>query len=52
MGYSSQGAKEKLLAAGCDEIISTDTIETEYSKVSTAECIAKTLLKTTSHIKN
>jgi len=46
------GAKEKLLASGCDEIISTDTIETEYSKVSTAECIAKILLKTTSHIKN
>jgi ribose-phosphate pyrophosphokinase len=46
------GAKEKLLAAGCNEIISTDTIETEYSKVSTADCIAKTLLNTTSHIKN
>jgi ribose-phosphate pyrophosphokinase len=46
------GAKEKLLAAKCDEIISTDTIETEYSKVSAADCIAETLLKTTKHIKN
>ncbi|MCX6661894.1 MAG: ribose-phosphate diphosphokinase [Euryarchaeota archaeon] len=46
------GAKEKLLAADCDEIISTDTIETEYSKVSAAECIAETLLKTTRIIKN
>ncbi len=39
------GAKEKLQAAGCDEIISTDTIETEYSKISAAECIADTLRK-------
>lgn len=46
------GAKEKLLAADCDEIISTDTIETEYSKVSAAECIAETILKTVNHIKN
>ena len=46
------GAKEKLLAADCDEIISTDTIETEFSKVSVAECIAETLLKTAPHIKN
>lgn len=46
------GAKEKLLDADCDEIISTDTIETEYSKVSAAECIAETLLKTVQHIKN
>jgi ribose-phosphate pyrophosphokinase len=46
------GAKEKLLAADCDEIISTDTIETEFSKVSAAECIAETLLKTVQHIKN
>lgn len=46
------GAKEKLLDADCDEIISTDTIETEYSKVSAAECIAETLLKTTRLIKN
>lgn len=46
------GAKEKLLAADCDEIISTDTIETEFSKISAAECIAETLLKTIPHIKN
>lgn len=46
------GAKEKLLSADCDEIIATDTIETEYSKVSAAGCIAETLLKTVLHIKN
>ncbi len=42
------GAKEKLLSADCDEIISTDTIETEFSKVSAADCIADTFLKTCS----
>ena len=46
------GAKEKLLAAKCDEVISTDTIENEYSKVSAADCIAETLLKTARNIKN
>jgi len=46
------GAKEKLLSADCDEIISTDTIETEFSKVSAADCIAEILVKTTTHIKN
>jgi ribose-phosphate pyrophosphokinase len=46
------GAKEKLLSADCDEIISTDTIETEFSKVSAAGCIAEVLLKTLPHIKN
>ena len=46
------GAKEKLLTADCDEIISTDTIETDFSKVSVAECIATTILKTVPHIKN
>lgn len=40
------GAKEKILSAGCDGIISTDSIETEFSKVSVAECLADTLLKT------
>ena len=45
-------AKEKLLSADCDEIISTDTIETEFSKVSAADCIAEILLKTLPHIKN
>jgi ribose-phosphate pyrophosphokinase len=46
------GAKEKLLSADCDEIISTDTIETEFSIVSAADCIAEILLKTPPHIKN
>jgi ribose-phosphate pyrophosphokinase len=45
-------AKEKLLASDCDEIISTDTIETDFSKVSVAECIATTIVKTVLHIKN
>jgi ribose-phosphate pyrophosphokinase len=45
-------AKEKLLAAGCDEIISTDTIENEFSKVSVAHCIAETFQKTLLHLKN
>jgi len=38
-------AKEKLISAGCDEIISTNTIENEFSKVTAASCIAKCLLK-------
>jgi len=46
------GAKEKLLSANCDEIISTDTIETEFSKVSAADCIAEILLKMLPRIKN
>jgi ribose-phosphate pyrophosphokinase len=46
------GAKEKLQAAECDEIISTDTIETEFSKVSAAECIAEALLTTVKNTKN
>lgn len=51
-GLYIAGAKEKLLSANCDEIISTDTIETEFSKVSAAECIADFLLKTIPHIRN
>jgi len=51
-GLFAGGAKEKLLSANCDEIISTDTIETEFSKVSAAGTIAETLLKTALHIKN
>jgi len=39
------GAKEKLLSAGCDEIVSTDTIEDEFSKVKAAPCIAEMFLK-------
>jgi ribose-phosphate pyrophosphokinase len=46
------GAKEKLLSAGCDDIISTDTIENEFSKVSAANSIAETLMKTLPHIRN
>jgi ribose-phosphate pyrophosphokinase len=46
------GAKEKLLSAGCDDIISTDTIENEFSKVSAAHSIAETLTKTLPHIRN
>jgi len=46
------GAKEKLLSAGCDDIISTDTIENEFSKVSAAQCIAETLEKILPHLKN
>jgi ribose-phosphate pyrophosphokinase len=46
------GAKEKLQAAECDEIISTDTIETEFSKVSAADCIAETLLTAVKYSKN
>jgi ribose-phosphate pyrophosphokinase len=38
-------AKKKLLSAGCDEIISTDTVENEFSKVGCAPCIAEVLLK-------
>jgi len=36
-------AQHKLLAAGCNNIISTDTIETQYSKISVASIIAETL---------
>ncbi len=39
-------AKQKLISAGCDEIIATDTIYNEYSTVSVAPCIAKLLKKT------
>ena len=45
-------AKEKLLSANCDEIISTDTIETEFSTVSVADCITQTIQKTAPHIRN
>jgi ribose-phosphate pyrophosphokinase len=38
-------AKEKLLSAGCEEIIATDTIENEFSKVECAPCIAEVLSK-------
>ena len=38
-------AKQKLLSSGCDEIISTDTIENEFSKVKSAPCISNILSK-------
>jgi ribose-phosphate pyrophosphokinase len=38
-------AKEKIISAGCDDIISTDTIENEFSKVRVAPCISEVLLK-------
>ncbi|MFO7677152.1 MAG: ribose-phosphate diphosphokinase [Thermoplasmatota archaeon] len=38
-------AINKLLSSGCDEIISTDTIQNDFSKVKTAPCIAKNILK-------
>lgn len=38
-------AINKLLSSGCDEIISTDTIENDFSKVKTAPCIANNILK-------
>lgn len=45
------GAKEKLRSADCDEIISTDTIQTEFSKVSAADCIADIIIKKALYIK-
>jgi len=44
-GLFTQGAKEKLLSSGCDEIISTDTIENEFSSVKSAPCIAEMFSK-------
>jgi len=44
-GLFISGAKEKLLTAGCDNIISTDTIDDEFSKVKTAPCITNTIKK-------
>ena len=43
------GAKEKIISAGCDDIISTDTIENEFSKVRAAPCISEVLLKNLHH---
>jgi ribose-phosphate pyrophosphokinase len=36
-------ADERILQAGCKELVATDTIETAYSKVSVAREIAKLL---------
>ena len=42
-GLFAGDAIKKLNTAGCDEIISTDTIYNKYSKVKIAPCIAKLL---------
>ena len=39
-GLFAGDAINKLKAAGCDEIISTDTIQSEYSKVKIVPCLA------------
>ena len=46
-GLFAGNAVKKLDSAGCDEIISTDTIENEFSKVKTAPCILDAFLKIT-----
>ncbi len=43
-GLFAGQAKEKLTSAGCDEIIATDTIESEFSKVSVAPSLAQALV--------
>jgi ribose-phosphate pyrophosphokinase len=43
-GLFAGQAKEKLKDAGVDEIIATDTIESEFSKVSVAPCLASLLV--------
>jgi len=45
-------AKAKLLSSGCDEIIATDTIENEFSKVKVAPCIIDMLLEKFEYVKN
>jgi ribose-phosphate pyrophosphokinase len=45
-GLFVQKAKPLLLSAGVNEIISTDTVRSEYSKVKVAPCIVKILTKT------
>ncbi|MEM1513681.1 MAG: ribose-phosphate diphosphokinase [Candidatus Thermoplasmatota archaeon] len=42
-GLFINNADKKILEAGCNEIVSTDTIETKYSKVSVADEISKYL---------
>lgn len=42
-GLFAGGAIKKLSHAGCNEIISTDTIQSNYSKVKIASCIADLL---------
>jgi len=42
-GLFAGEAVKKLISAGCDRIISTDTIVSDYSKVKIAPCISKLL---------
>jgi len=42
-GLFAGDAIKKLVSAGCNEIISTDTIKTEFSKVKIASCISQLL---------
>jgi len=42
-GLFAGEAIKKLAAAGCDEIISTDTIKSDFSKVKIAPCISQAL---------
>ena len=42
-GLFAGDAVKKLISAGCDKIISTDTIVSDYSKVKIAPCISKLL---------
>ena len=44
-GLFAVGAVQKLVSAGCSEIIATDTIQSKYSKVKIAPCIAPLLLQ-------
>ena len=43
-GLFAGNAVKKLISAGCDEIISTDTIMSEFSKVKVSSCILRLLL--------
>ncbi|MEF8847819.1 MAG: phosphoribosyltransferase family protein, partial [Candidatus Thermoplasmatota archaeon] len=40
-GLFADKAVEKLRSAGCDKIISTDTIKNDFSKIKTSPCISK-----------
>jgi len=42
-GLFAGGAVKKLVSAGCDEIISTDTIVSKFSKIKISPCILKFL---------
>ncbi len=44
-GLFAAGAAQKLVSAGCSEIIATDTIQSKYSKVKITPCIAPLLLQ-------